>query len=211
MATTKSTAKAPAAIQPSVILERANKALQATVVGIEKTISDLQSMVQASEALAIRIEDQNAESAALTAANEETRRSAAAELRLQLKEDREAVTDALLKEAGLARITQSEVDALRADLAAKVAADDAELKKAVAVAVQAANREAQAVAAQKEADVRVAVAQKDAQIVNLTEKNAFLTQQIAQANLTIEAERQTRLEIAKADAQRQGVVVNNGK
>lgn len=211
MATTKSAVKAPATIQPSVILERANKALQATVVGIEKTISDLQSMVQASEAMAIRIEDQNAESAALAAANEETRRAAAAELRLQLKEDREAVTDGLLKETGLARITQAEVDALRADLAAKVASDDAELKKAVAVAVQAANREAQAVAAQKEADVRVAVAQKDAQIVNLTEKNAFLTQQIAQANLTIEAERQTRLEIAKADAQRQGVVVNNGK
>lgn len=211
MATTKSAAKAQATTQPSVILERANKALQTTVVGIEKTISDLQAMVQASEALAIRIEDQNAESAALAAANEETRRSAAAELRLQLKEDREAVTDGLLKEAGLARITQAEVDSLRADLAAKVASDDAELKKAVAVAVQAANRDAQAVAAQKEADVRVAVAQKDAQIVNLTEKNAFLTQQIAQANLTIEAERQTRLEIAKADAQRQGVVVNNGK
>lgn len=43
------------------------------------------------------------------------------------------------------------------------------------------------------------------------ERITFLTGEIAALRGQIEAERNTRLEIAKADAGRQGVVVNAGK
>ena len=50
-----------------------------------------------------------------------------------------------------------------------------------------------------------------AEAVSKDERIVFLTGEIAALRNQIEAERNTRLEIAKADAQRQGVVVNAGK
>ena len=202
-------AKQPA--QPSVALTRASTTLQGTVAQVEKVVADLQALVTVSSAMATKIEDQQAESAAIAAENEVARREAAAELRLQVKEDRAAVTSELLAEAGLARITQAEVDAIRADLAAKVAADDKELKTAVAIAVQAEKRDALAAAAQVDAANKVAAAQKDATISMQEDKIKFLGTQVQQLQAQIEAERTTRLEIARAEAQKQGVVVNNGK
>lgn len=211
MATKAPAIKATANVNPAVVLDRASKALHASVVGVEKIVADLQSLAATSAALALTIEDQNTESAQLAAANEATRRTAAAELRLQVKEDSDEVLVELLDANGLARITNSEVESLRAALAAKEAADDKELKTAVAIAVQAEKRDAQAAAAQVDATNKVNAAQKDAQISMQADKITFLSSQVTQLQAQIDADRQTRLEIAKAEAGRQGVVVNNGK
>lgn len=45
----------------------------------------------------------------------------------------------------------------------------------------------------------------------VTERNAFLTDELVEARNELTAERAARIEIAKAEAGRQGVVVNAGK
>lgn len=195
----------------NLVLDRANKTLQATVANLAKTAADLTTLVQQSEAVSLQIEDKNAELAALQAANDTAFREGAAELRLRVKEDRDTVLTQLMTDAGLARISGENLTALQTNLAEALRKDEAELKTAVAQAVAAAQREAKATAMEVAAKNSVENAGKDAQITSLTDKLAFMSQQVVNLQAQIEAERSTRLSIAQADAQRQGVVVNAGK
>lgn len=202
---------AKTANQNQIVLDRAQKALAAQSANLVKVATDLQGLVATSEGVVQKIEDLTAQAAELEAANATKRREADAELKLRTKEDRTGVLTELLKEGKLANITQAEVDSLRAELAAKLAADDKDQKVAVAVALSAAKRDSDAVMAGVVADNKVAAAQKDAQITMQADKITFLGTQVAQLQGQIDADRAARLEIAKAESQRQGVVVNNGK
>lgn len=202
---------AKTANQNQIVLDRAQKALAAQSASLVKVATDLQGLVATSEGVVQKIEDLTAQAAELEAANETKRREAAADLKLRTREDRSAVLVELLKEGKLANITQAEVDGLRNELALKLAADDKEQKVAVAIALSAAKRDSDAVMAGVVADNKVAAAQKDAQITMQADKIAFLGTQVAQLQGQIDADRAARLEIAKAESQRQGVVVNNGK
>lgn len=202
---------AKTANQNQIVLDRAQKALAAQSANLVKVATDLQGLVATSEGVVQKIEDLTAQAAELEAANATKRREADAELKLRTKEDRTGVLTELLKEGKLANITQAEVDSLRAELAAKLAADDKDQKVAVAVALAAAKRDSDAVMAGVVADNKVAAAQKDAQITMQADKITFLGTQVAQLQGQIDADRAARLEIAKAESQRQGVVVNNGK
>lgn len=195
----------------TLVLDRANKALQNTVATLAKTVADLGTLAQQSEAVTLQIEDQNAQLAQLQAANDTAFREGAAELRLQVKEDRDSVLTALLNEAGLARISGENLTALQTNLAEALRKDDTELKAAVAQAVAATQRDAKAAAVEVAARNSVENAGKDAKITSLEGQLAFMTQQVANLQGQIEAERATRLSIAQADAGRQGVVVNAGK
>lgn len=195
----------------NLVLDRANKTLQATVANLAKTAAELTTLVQQSEAVSLQIEDKNAELAALQAANDTAFREGAAELRLRVKEDRDTVLTQLMADAGLARISGENLTALQTNLAEALRKDEAELKAAVAQAVAAAQREAKAAAVEVAARNSVENAGKDAKITSLEGQLAFMTQQVANLQGQIEAERSTRLSIAQADAQRQGVVVNAGK
>lgn len=195
----------------NLILDRANKALQTTVATLAKTAADLTTLVQQSEGVSLLIEDKNAELAELQAANDTAFREGAAELRLRVKEDRDTVLSQLMSETGLARISGENLTALQTSLAQALQKDDAELKAAVAQAVAAANREAKIAAMEVAAKNSVENAGKDAKITSLEGQLTFMTQQVQNLQAQIEAERSTRLSIAQADAQRQGVVVNAGK
>lgn len=195
----------------NLILERANKALQTTVAAINKAAADLGTLVTQAEAVSLQIEDKNAELAALQAQNDTAYREGAAELRLRVKEDRDTVLSELLNQAGLARVSQEALGQLQNSLQQALNKDEAELKTAVAQAVAAAQRDAKAAALQVEAANRVETANKDATINALNSKVEFMTQQVVDLRAQVEAERNTRLEIARADAGRQGVVVNAGK
>lgn len=197
--------------QSLIVLERSNKGIQASVAAMKKAAEDLGNLVTQSEALTLQIEDKQAELAALTSRNDTAIREADAELRLRIKENREKVLSELLAESGLAKIPALELDALRKELASALAKDATELKAAVDQAVNAANREAASVAALKEAETKVAAAQKDATIDGLKDRVTFLTEQTKQLQGQIDSERATRLEIAKADSARQGVVIQQGK
>ena len=128
-----------------------------------------------------------------------------------MKEDSDAVLTELLKVGNLARISESDLSNVRSELAARVAADDKELKTAVAVAVAAAQRDAKAEAAQVEATNKVEVAEKNATIEQQKMQLAFMTQQNADLRKQIEDERSARIAIAQADSTKQGVIVNTGK
>lgn len=65
---------------------------------------------------------------------------------------------------------------------------------------------------QKDSDHKVEIASLKANATAAQERITFLTAELAQARAQVEADRTARVEIAKAEAQRQGVVVNaNGK
>ena len=195
----------------NLILDRASKNLQAMVAAATKASADLGTLTTESISVAERIEDLNAQAAELTAQNEHARRSAAAELSLRVKEDRDGTLQELLKEQGLANITLTEVDGIRKDLEARLAKDDADLKAAVAVAVANVTRDFKAEAAQAEANNKVATAEKDATIQQQKQQLEFMALQVTDLRQQITDERTTRLQIAQADAGKQGVIVNAGK
>lgn len=197
--------------QSALILDRSNKALQATVATLNKATAEFTALASKSEELTNQIEDKQAQLAELANRNAVCLREANADLALRIKEDRAKVLAELLKESGLANISVNELVALQKQLQELQNKDDAELKAAVAAAVQNNQRNAEAAAAQKDAEHRVANAEKDAKIASMTEKVAFMSEQVKQLQSQIDAERVTRLDIAKADAQRQSVVVQTGK
>lgn len=197
--------------QSQIILARATKGLDTAAAGMLKVATDLQALVQESAQTAMQIEDLQAQARALADANEIARREAAAELKLRIREDREAVFTTLLKETGSARIQTDALAALEAELVAVKAKDASEQNAAVAAAVAVAKRDAQVAAMQADAQNKVATATKDAQISTLTDKITFLTEQVKSLQKQVEDERNTRVEIAKAEANRQGVIVNTGK
>ena len=195
----------------NLILDRASKNLQAVLTSAAKATADLQTLTVESIAQAEKIEDLKAEAKALQGANDTARREAAAELKLRVKEDRVAVLTSLLKEDKLAHISEVELATLRQDLQLRINADDKELKAAVAAAVGAAQRDAQAAAAQVAAQHRVEMAEKDALNQQQTSQLTFMTAQIADLRKQIDDERAARIAIAQADSAKQGVTVNTGK
>lgn len=195
----------------NLILDRSNKNIQAAAASIVKAATELQALAQTSEAVTLQIEDLNAEAAALAAQNATARREAATELKLQVQEDRRNVLQQLLKADNLALISEADLTNIRSELAATKIKDDSELKTAVAQAVAAAKRDASAEALQVEAANRVSTAAKDATIEAQAGKIEFLTEQVADLRKQLDAERNTRLAIAQADAGKQGVIVNTGK
>lgn len=195
----------------NLILERSIKAATAAAAAVAKASAELTAMTSTAEGLANSIEDQEAKLAELKAKNDTAFREGAAELRLRVKEDADTVLAELLKSNGLADISNEELAALRKQVETLLAKDDAELKTAVAVAVAQADRVAKAAALELDAKYRVDTASKDATIMQMKAQLDFMTQQNADLRKQIEDDRQARITIAQADAQRQGTVVNTGK
>ena len=195
----------------NLILERSIKAATAAAAAVAKASAELTAMTSTAEGLANSIEDQEAKLAELKAKNDTAFREGAAELRLRVKEDADTVLAELLKSNVLADISNEELAALRKQVETLLAKDDAELKTAVAVAVAQADRVAKAAALELDAKYRVDTASKDATIMQMKAQLDFMTQQNADLRKQIEDDRQARITIAQADAQRQGTVVNTGK
>ena len=195
----------------NLILERTIKAATAAAAAVAKASAELTAMTSTAEGLANSIEDQQANLAALVEQNDTAFRTGAAELRLRIKEDAAAVLAELLKTNGLAHITNEAVATLQANLEKALAKDDADLKAAVASAVAQSERVAKAAALEVDAKYRVETASKDAAIQQMQAQLTFMGQQVTDLRKQIDDERNTRLEIAKADAGRQGTVVNTGK
>lgn len=195
----------------TAIIERSTKSLQKLSADVIKAATELGALSDQSTALALQIEDQNMKLAALDAAYDTARRTADAQLKLAILEDSKVQLQALLKTFGLANISEQEVKDLQAKLYASeqgTADAIAQAKQANRAELEAAFRNASAQAASthalESATLKADATAKDAEI-------AFLKNQVAYLQKQVEDERNTRLEIAKADASKQGVVVNAGK
>jgi len=193
------------------VADRSTKALNTAATGLVKITQDLSAIAEQAVSLATDIEYKQNDLDNLNQQFDTKFREASAELKLKVIEDEDKVLGTLLKSRSLVTIDPKELATLRSDLA--VAQDSNE--DALAEAKSAGERSAAiAFNAQKsaiESNHRVAIAQFEANEKSFEQRIAFLEEQNKDLKGQITAERETRLEIARADAQRQGVTVNNGK
>lgn len=193
------------------VADRSTKALNTAATGLVKITQDLSAIAEQAVSLATDIEYKQNDLDNLNQQFDTKFREASAELKLKVIEDEDKVLGTLLKSRSLVTIDPKELSTLRSDLA--VAQDSNE--DALAEAKSAGERSAAiAFNAQKsaiESNHRVAIAQFEANEKSFEQRIAFLEEQNKDLKGQITAERETRLEIARADAQRQGVTVNNGK
>lgn len=193
------------------VADRSTKALNTAATGLVKITQDLAAIADQAVSLATDIEYKQNDLDNLNQQFDTKFREASAELKLKVIEDEDKVLGTLLKSRSLVTIDPKELATLRSDLA--VAQDSNE--DALAEAKSAGERSASiAFNAQKsaiESNHRVAIAQFEANEKSFEQRIAFLEEQNKDLKGQITAERETRLEIARADAQRQGVTVNNGK
>ena len=194
------------------IVDRSTKALNTAADAVVKAAQDLQNITVASTQLTQDIEFKQSELDSLEEQLVIKQREQAAELRLRVKENADAVLAELLKERGLITTTTKDVKDLEAQLAKALADNSAEVEAAIQHTTAEITSVFKAQLAQKDSDHKVEIASLKANATAAQERITFLTAELAQARAQVEADRTARVEIAKAEAQRQGVVVNaNGK
>ena len=194
------------------IVDRSTKALNTAADAVVKAAQDLQNITVASTQLTQDIEFKQSELDSLEEQLVIKQREQAAELRLRVKENADAVLAELLKERGLITTTTKDVKDVEAQLAKALAENTAEIEAAIAHTTAEITSVFKAQLAQKDSDHKVEIASLKANATAAQERITYLTAELAQARAQVEADRTARVEIAKAEAQRQGVVVNaNGK
>ena len=192
-------------------VDRSTKALTTSAEAIAKAAAELQSVVATANALAQDIEFKQSELSGLESAYAIKERELVAELSLKVKENSENVLNALLKERKLVGVGVDVIPALEKQI--QVLTNETTNAVDAAVKAETAKLTAAAVAqlAAKESAHQVEIATLKANNSSLTERIGFLTAQIAQLQNEIQQERNARIQIAQADAAKQGVVVNAGK
>lgn len=194
------------------IVDRSTKALNTAADSVIKAAQDLQNIAIASTQLTQDIEFKQSELDSLEEQLVIKQREQAAELRLRVKENADAVLAELLKERGLITTTTKDVKDVEAQLAKALAENTAEIEAAIAHTTAEVTSVFKAQLLQKDSDHKVEIASLKANATAAQERITYLTAELAQARAQVEADRTARVEIAKAEAQRQGVVVNaNGK
>lgn len=190
------------------IVDRSTKALNTAADAVVKAAQDLQNITVASTQLTQDIEFKQSELDSLEEQLVIKQREQAAELRLRVKENADAVLAELLKERGLITTTTKDVKDVEAQLAKALADNSAEVEAAIQHTTAEITSVFKAQLAQKDSDHKVEIASLKANATAAQERITFLTAELAQARAQVEADRTARVEIAKAEAARQGVVVN---
>ena len=190
------------------IVDRSTKALNTAADAVVKAAQDLQNITVASTQLTQDIEFKQSELDSLEEQLVIKQREQAAELRLRVKENADAVLAELLKERGLITTTTKDVKDVEAQLAKALANNSAEVEAAIQHTTAEITSVFKAQLAQKDSDHKVEIASLKANATAAQERITFLTAELAQARAQVEADRTARVEIAKAEAARQGVVVN---
>lgn len=198
-----------------IIVDKATRALNAAAATMNKTLSELQNgveaLVQEQSSLADDIYYKGEELKAITEKTTAAERTAAAELRLRVKEDADAVLTELLSQRGLVTTTEAEV----AELNEAVTLANQELNAAEYKAVREAEKsitakyEAHILAMDSKHKVEIAELKANAKADN--QHIVALTGQVNQLREDLKAEREARVAMAESAAKAQGVVVNTGK
>ena len=193
------------------VAERSTKALTKVVADGQKLFSELASLSASTVLLTEEIEFKQGQLADIENQIAVTEREAKAQLRLRIIENEERVLAELMRTRGLATVTTKELDELNSELVAAKTENE--------FAVSEAREAGYATAAAKfGAENRELVSKNKVEMADLTAQSSAKAQRIADLERQVEelreqikAERDTRLEIAKAEATRQGIVVNTGK
>lgn len=197
-------------------VDRSTKGLSTTADAFVKTVADLTGQVAAltgqQSTLALDIEFKTNELDGLDAQLLVKQREHAAELALRVKENENDVLESLLKARGLVTKTPAELNALQAQLAEALEDNQDAIDGAVKDVTASLKASAAIELSRVKSDHAVEIAQYKANAGNSTTQITFLTAQNTKLEAQIEADRDARIEIAKAEAARQAVTVNtNGK
>ena len=211
MAVQKKTVQLDASSKIQSVLEKTAKTL-------EKNKNDLLDAVnQANDAVAIltdiaeQVEIKKQELSELDSVYAVKLDEAQYDLRIKVRDNKENTVNELLREFGLAKISNSEI----ATLNQKVVLSERDTREEVETAVQKAKQEVAQMYEMKlkdqESDYKVASAVKDAKIGQLENTITVLDGQVADLKQSAKAELDARIRIAEAESNAQGVIINQGK
>lgn len=193
------------------VTERATKAVITAATGLTKVVAELQSLAEGSEKISQEIQFKQQELGQIEVQFNEKLAEEKSKLKIKVLENEDSVLNSILKARGLVAVEPGVVEDLRAELAISQQNNAEAVESAVADVKRSAAIELNAVKANLESAHKVAIAELTANSKAKDDRIAMLTEQLEAARGDLKAERETRLEIAKADANRQGVVVNTGK
>ena len=188
--------------------DKASKTMASAATNLKKTFEGLDSFVESVRFLTDQIEEKQSDLNALNQQTEDAVRRAKAEMDLRILEDRKGTMLALMEEFGMAEINRAHLDTLVNDLEEAQNVDAEHIEREIQIAESKLHAQYKGQIATLEANHRVAVAEKDATITAKTQEIGFLQRNITTLEATISEERKARIEIANAESQRQGVVVN---
>ena len=207
MSTTNATSTAIA-----TIAEKAQKALLKQAQENKKILEDV---LNTSTALAFLIENVQIKENELNSIAESTKnavREAAIELDFAIRENENKVLTNLMSKYGYAAITEEQMNSLQNALAAAQSVNADDIAKAVDAKTSSIYAAHNAQLAALKAAQAVEIANTTAELKAAQMQNTFMAQQVEDLRSQVEADRAARIEIAKAESGRQGVVVNtNGK
>ena len=211
MAVQKKTVQLDASSKIQSVLEKTAKTL-------EKNKNDLLGAVnQANDAVAIltdiaeQVEIKKQELSELDSEYAVKLDEAQYDLRIKVRDNKENTVNELLREFGLAKISNSEI----ATLNQKVVLSERDTREEVETAVQKAKQEVAQMyemeLKEQESDYKVVSAVKDAKIGQLENTITVLDGQVADLKQSAKAELDARIRIAEAESNAQGVIINQGK
>lgn len=191
--------------------DRSVKAITTATAGLAKVVTDIQALATVAETLAGDIQQKQSELVDLERQLSDNTRLNIAELNIRVAEAEETVLAELMNKRTLARLTLAERNKLIEDRDIAIASKEEAISAAVQSAESALHGQYNNKLRNQEADFKVASAELVAELRAVKERNVFLTDELVKARNELTAERDARIQIAKAEAGRQGVVVNAGK
>ncbi|MBD0905752.1 hypothetical protein HA444_24355 [Klebsiella grimontii] len=193
------------------VAERSTKALVKVVTDGQKLFSELAGLANSTVTLTEEIEFKQGQLADIENQIAASERESKAQLRLRVIENEDKILAELMKARGYAAISHTDLDTLNSDLVAAKTDNDFAVSEAREAGYQAAAAKFGAENRELASQHKVELAEHKAQATAKNQRISDLEAQVAELRDQITAERDTRLEIARADAGRAGVVVNAGK
>lgn len=193
------------------ITDRSTKAIATATGNLSKVITELNVLASSSSEIAEEIQHRQNELSQINTDFDLRFAEAQADLKVKVLGNEEKVLEGLLKSRGLVTIAPAELTQVRDALTTAEAATESAVHTAVENVRAELNRDLHSRLGQLQSEHKVAVAELTANSKAKDDRIAMLTEQLEAARGDLKAERETRLAIAQAESNRQGVTVNTGK
>lgn len=193
------------------IVDRSSIALNNAAGNLKKVMNELETLIPVSTQLITDVEFQQNKLDNLNQTYIQKEREAKAELNIRIKENEVDVLNELLISRQLTSLPIQEHRALLSELEVLKKDNEASINAAVKVATEQLSVTHKGISDRQEAAHQVEIATLKASNTSLEERNQFLQTQIEALQNQITSEREARIAIAQAEANKQGVVINTGK
>lgn len=205
----KKTTDATSKVQLNV--ERSTKALEKIVTDLNGVFNQVQSAKDTLLDTVDQVQVKQLELEGLTAQFDEAFDQKSYELRIKVRDNKQQTLKALLTEFGLSHISSEDLQSLKQELTNANRDIQSELENVRSEVQKEWVAKLKADTDALNAKHAIEVAQYQSQINSLSYKVEVLESSIESLKDAANAEREARVEIAKADSQKQGVTVNTSK